>query len=35
MNATYSLNVSHLNQGVYFVKIQTQNGAVTKKLIVN
>jgi photosystem II stability/assembly factor-like uncharacterized protein len=35
VNATYSLNVSHLNQGVYFVKIQTQNGAVTKKLIVN
>lgn len=34
-NSAHSLDVSTFTQGVYFVKIQAQNGAITKKLIVN
>lgn len=32
---THTLDVSGFTQGVYFVKVETQDGAITKKLIVN
>ncbi|NQX85048.1 MAG: T9SS type A sorting domain-containing protein [Flavobacteriaceae bacterium] len=32
---THNLDVSGLTQGVYFVRIETQNGAITKKLMMN
>jgi polyhydroxybutyrate depolymerase len=32
-NGTQSINVSHLLSGVYFIKIQTDKGAVTQKFI--
>ena len=35
VNATYTLDVSSLIAGVYFVKVAIKDGAVTKKLIVN
>jgi hypothetical protein len=28
-----TINISHLANGIYFVKIQTENGTVTRKMI--
>jgi hypothetical protein len=30
-----TLNISHLSTGIYFVKIQTEQGTITKKVIKN
>jgi len=34
-NAEMSINISHLTNGVYFLKIATEQGIVTSKIIKN
>ena len=33
LSTDHSLNISHLNAGVYFIRINSEAGSVTKKLI--
>jgi len=32
-NGQLTINISHFSAGIYFVKITTENGIVTKKII--
>ncbi|MCL2435334.1 MAG: T9SS type A sorting domain-containing protein [Lentimicrobiaceae bacterium] len=33
LNFNQKINISHINSGIYFVKITTEEGTTTKKII--